>query len=285
GGLTRGGVANIFDYSNGALNPLNETNLDETTGVGAGAAGVATSHWVPPAGGNPGAFVTVADASQPIDWNGNGLTTDKNVTFDVNNDGTTTTLFPFDDWKNLKLKGGSIGAGGDALQPMITPVDEITPEEMKLVLPADLAPPVTTAVVTPSPNAAGWNRTDVAVTLNATDDISGVARTEADLDGAGSTAVTGPIPITTEGIHTLRFHSIDRSQNVETAKQITVRIDKTPPEAVITYDPKAHQILVTGRDALSGVNPAPINPISVTSLTWTPFGSDVAETRIYRILD
>jgi hypothetical protein len=285
GGLTRGGVANIYDYSNTALNPLNETNLDETTGVGAGAAGVATSHWVPPAGVNPGAFVAVADASQPIDWNGNGLTTDKNVAFDVNNDGTTTTLSPFDDWKNLRLKGGSIGAGGDSLQPMITPVDEITPAEMKLVLPADLAPPVTTAVLTPAPNAAGWNRTDVAVTLSATDDISGVARTEADLDGAGSTAVSGPIPITTEGVHTLRFHSIDRSQNIETAKQMTVRIDKTPPEAVITYDPKAHRILVRGRDALSGVNSAPINPISVTPLTWTAFGSDVAETRIYRILD
>jgi hypothetical protein len=285
GGLTRGGVANIFDYSNIALNALDETNLDETTGVGAGASGVATSHWSPPAGINPGAFVAVADASKPIDWNSNGLTTDKNLAFDVNGDGTTTTLSPYDDWKNLKLKGGSIGAGGDVLQPMITRVDEITPEEMKRVLPADLAPPVTTAVVSPAPNAAGWNRTDVVVTLNATDDISGVARTEGDLDGAGSTVVTGPIPITTEGIHTLRFHSIDRSQNVETPKQITVRIDKTPPEAVITYNPKAHQILVTGRDALSGVNPAPINPISVTPLIWTAFGSDVAETRTYRIVD
>jgi hypothetical protein len=285
GGLTRGGVANICDYSNVALNALDETNLDETTGVGAAASGVATSHWSPPVGPNPGAFVPVADASQPIDWNSNGLTTDKNISFDVNGDGTTTTLSPFDDWKNLKLKGGSIGAGGDVLQPMVTPVDEITPEEMKLVLPADLAPPTTTAVVTPAPNAAGWNRTDVAVTLNATDDISGVARTEADLDGTGSTAVTGPVQIKTEGIHTLRFHSIDRSQNVETPKQITVRIDKTPPEAVITYDPKIHQIIVTGRDALSGVNPAPITPLSVTPSTWTPFGSDAAEVRIYRILD
>jgi len=286
GGLTRGGVANIYDYSNIALNALDETNLDETTGVGAAASGVTTSHWIPPAGGNPGVFVAVADASKPIDWNGNGLTTDKNVAFDVNGDGTTSSLLaPFDDWKNLKLKGGSIGAGGDVQQPIVTPVNEITPEEMKRVLPADTTPPTTTAVVTPTPNAAGWNRTDVAVTLNATDDISGVARTEDDLDGAGPAVVTGPIPISTEGIHTLQFHSIDRSQNVETTKQTVVSIDKTPPEAVITYDPKTHQIVVTGRDALSGVNPGPMSPASVTPSTWTDFGSDAAETRTYRIFD
>jgi hypothetical protein len=284
-GLTRGGVANTYDYSNIALNALTETNLDETTGVGAAASGVATSHWLPPAGGNPGAFVVVADASQAIDWNGNGSTTDQNLTFDVNNDGTTSVLTPFDDWKNLKLKGGSIGAGGDVPHPMVTTIMEMTPEDMELVLPTDNTPPATTATVAPTPNAAGWNRTDVVVTLKATDDISGVARTEYNLDGAGSTVVTGPIPITTEGIHTLQFHSIDRSQNVETTKWIVVSIDKTPPEEVITYDPKKHQIVVTGRDALSGVNPGPIGPVSVTRSTWTDFGSDTAETRTYRIFD
>ncbi len=286
GGLTRSGVANIFDYSNAALNSLNEANLDETTGVGAGAAGVATSHWSPPAGGNPGAFVTVADASKAIDWNVNGVTTDKNVTFDINNDGTTSTLTPFDDWKNLKLKGGSIGAGGDFQQPMVTPVNEITPEEMRLVLPSDTTPPVTVATITPPPNAAGWNRTDVAITLNATDDISGVVRTESSLDGAATIAGAGPIPVTAEGTHTLRFHSIDRSQNVEVWKQAVVRIDKTPPEAVITYDPNAHEIVVHGRDSLSGVDPGPLSPgWSVVPTTWTDYGSDCAEMRTYRIQD
>jgi hypothetical protein len=286
GGLTRGGVAGIFDYSNAALNVLNETNLDETIGVGPAAAGVATSHWAPPAGANKGAFVAVADASKAIDWNVNGVTTDKNVAFDINNDAATTTLTPFDDWKNLKLKGGSIGAGGDFQQPMETPVNEISPEEMKLVLPADMTPPVTVATITPQPNAAGWNRTDLVITLVATDDISGVARTESALDGGGAIPGIGPIPVTTEGVHTLRFHSVDRSQNVEAWKQAVVRVDKTPPEAVITYDPYTHQILVHGRDLLSGVDPGPVSPgWSVTPTSWTDFGSDTAELRTYRIQD
>src|SRR3984893_4360660 len=62
-GLTRGGVANIYHYSNVALKPRDETILEEITGVGPGAGSVATTHWLPPAGVNPGAFVAVADAS------------------------------------------------------------------------------------------------------------------------------------------------------------------------------------------------------------------------------
>jgi hypothetical protein len=196
-----------------------------------------------------------------------------------------TTLTPYDDWLNLKLKGGSIGSGANFQHPADTTVMEMTPEDMKRVLPTDTKPPVTTATLAPPANAGGWNRTDVLVTLHATDDISGVARTEAGLDGAPSVRATGPIPITTEGIHTLQFHSIDRSQNVEATRQAAVLIDKTPPEAVITYDPKMHQIVVTGTDALSGVNPGPIAPASVLSSTWTDFGSDAVQTRTYRIVD
>ena len=294
GGLTRGGIANIFDYSNVALNTLDETNLDESTGVGPAASGVATIHWLPASGANPAAFVAVADGSKPIDWNGNGLLTDKGFAFDVNGDSSTvpppavpppSTLTPFDDWKNLKLKGGTIGFGGAIEPPMETTVMEMTPEDMKRILPADTTPPVTVALVAPPPNAAGWDRTDVEVTLHATDDISGVARTEARLDGSSFEGVTGPVAITSEGLHTLRFFSIDRSQNVEAEKQVVVRIDKTPPEAVISYDAKGHEIVVMGRDALSGVTPGPVAPSAVTTTTWTDYGSDAAQTRVYRIFD
>lgn len=292
GGLTRAGVANVFDYSNAALRILDETSLDEPFGLGTAASGVATKHWVPASGLSPAGFISVADGSLPIDWNGDGVTTGRSVAFDVNGDLATvpppatpppTTLTPYDDWLNLKLKGGSIGFGANVVQPIETTMMEMTPEDMKRILPTDTTPPVTTATVAPVPNAGGWNRTDVLVTLHATDDISGVARTEAALDGAASAGVTAPIPMTTEGIHTLEFHSIDRSQNVEGAKHIVVRIDKTPPEAVITYDAKTHRIVVTATDALSGVNPGPIAPSSV--LASTEFGSDAVETRTYRIVD
>jgi hypothetical protein len=267
------------------LAALNEAALNETTGRGAAATGVTIAHWVPGKGGNPGAFVQVADGSKPIDWNGDGLATNKNVSVDTNNDASTSNLGPYDDWKNLKLRGGSIGAGGAYKAPQESSIVEITPAEQQLILPPDTTPPVTTASTWPAPNANGWNRTDVEVTFTATDDISGVARTECNVDGTGSAAVTAPVNVTAEGVHRLDYFSIDRSQNIETAKHVDVRIDKTAPEAVISYDPVADDIVVVGRDGLSGVNPGPVPPIATSPIEWTDFGSDVAELRVYRISD
>jgi len=227
----------------------------------------------------------VADGSKPIDWNCNGVTTDNNVQFDVNNGSQRTNLSGFNDWVNIKFKGGLVGAGDSTSLPMDTPVDEITPEQAQQVLPVDTTPPVTTEAQAPPPNANGWNNTNVVVTLTATDDISGVARTEFDLDSAGLQVAPTPIVITAEGVHALQFRSIDRAQNVEPTKHATIRIDLTPPEATIRYDPAKHEIVVTGRDALSGVAPGPVTPASVIVVPWNDFGADLSEIRTYRIVD
>lgn len=284
-GVTRSGTANIIDYSNSMLNTLNEAALDETVGLGPAAAGVAIKHWVSAVGTAPAAFVQVADGSQPVDWNGDGVATNKNVMIDTNNDGSTGTLAPFDDWKIIKLRGGAIGAGGAYEPPEESSIIEITPADLQRILPADTTPPQTSASVWPVPNAAGWNRTDVKVSFAATDDISGVARTVFDLDGAGPISVNGRVDITDEGIHGVDYYSIDRSQNVEATKHLDVRIDKTAPEAVISFDPVANDIMVIGRDGLSGVDPTPVKPSYVSPTIWTDFGSDVAEKRVYQISD
>ncbi|MCB9422585.1 MAG: hypothetical protein H6667_22475 [Ardenticatenaceae bacterium] len=284
-GVTRGGTANIIDYSNATLNSLNEAALNETVGLGPAASGVAIKHWVPAVGAAPAAFVQVADGSQPIDWNGDGVATNKNVAIDTNNDSSTGTLAPYDDWKNIKLRGGAIGAGGAYGPPEESSIIEITPADLQRILPADTKPPETTASVWPTPNVAGWNRTDVKVSFAATDDISGVARTVYDLDGARPATVKGPVDITSEGVHGIDYYSIDRSQNVEATKHLDVHIDKTAPEAVISFDPVANDIVVIGRDGLSGVDPTPVKPSHVSPTIWTDFGSDVAEKRIYQIFD
>jgi hypothetical protein len=283
-GVTRGGVS-LIDYSNAALIALTEATLNETTGLGPGSAGVAISHWVPGVGPNPGAFVQVADASQPIDWDGDGLTTKTSVGVDSNNDATQGTLAPYNDWQKLKLKGGAIGGSGYEPPTQSTILQELTPQMLTVILPADTTPPTTTATLAASPNANGWNRTDVHVILSATDDISGVARTQITIDGFGSAAYTAPVVITAEGVHDVAFHSIDRSQNIEAEKHQTVRIDKTAPEVVLSYDPQIDDIIVEGRDALSGTAAGPVPPQARVDAQWTDFGSDVAEIRTYCIED
>lgn len=283
-GISRGGVF-VLDYSRVALALLNELALDETKGLGPGATGYATARWVPGVGGAPGAFVQVASAAAPIDWDGDGLTTNTSLPFDISGDSAQTSLQPCNDWQILKLRGGSIGAGGYT-PPMVTSVPrEMTPADQARILPPDTTPPVTTASIWPSPNAAGWNRTPVDVTLTATDDISGVARTEYDLDGIGPTAYTAPVPVVAEGVHTLGFRSIDHSQNAEARQSIDVRLDLNAPEVVISYDPVADDLVVEGRDSLSGIVASPVSPISRTDVEWTAFGSDVAELRVYEVRD
>ncbi len=144
---------------------------------------------------------------------------------------------------------------------------------------------MTTASIWPTPNGAGWNRTPVVVTLTATDDISGVARTEYDLDGLGPVTYRVPVTIPDEGLHQLGYRSIDHSQNVEDQRRMEVRIDLTAPEVVISYDPVADDLVVEGRGSLSGVAVSPVAPTSRTDVEWTSFGSDVAELRTYEVRD
>ena len=285
-GLTRGGVSGIVDFSNVALDRLFEGGLDERSGVGKNAAGVAIRRWVPGAAGGAGAYVQVADGSLPIDWDGDGVATSPSVAFDVNNDVQQTLLEPHDDWKNLRLVGGAISSGGAGYSPpMDTKSADITPAEAELMLPADNTPPVTSATTAPPPNGRGWHRTTVEVHFSATDDISGVAATFADVDGAGEFRVSGPVTISAEGVHAVLYGSVDHSQNVETKKSLPVRIDKTAPEAVIRFDARLDDVVVFARDGLSGSDATAVPILSRTPTQWTSFGSDVAELRVYRLSD
>ena len=283
-GVRRGGVF-VLDYSRVALAVLKEAGLNETSGLGAGSAGYGTARWVPGAGGAPGSFVQVANAAGPIDWNVDGAPTNANVAFDINGDGMQTDLQPCNDWQILKLRGGAIGSGGYAPPSTSVIPRELTPADQVRIKPPDSTPPVTTASVWPAPNAAGWNRTPVSVTLTATDDISGVARTEYDLDGLGPMTYKASVAISSEGVHPFGFRSIDHSQNVEKRRQLNVRIDLTAPEVVIHYDPIIDDLVIEGRDSLSGVVASPVAPTSRTDVEWTAFGSDVAELRTYEVRD
>lgn len=127
----------------------------------------------------------------------------------------------------------------------------------------DTTAPVTTAGLSTPPNANGWNSTAVTVALTAHDTLSGVVGTEFNLDGAGWQSYTGPVALTTDGIHTLQYRSEDKAGNVETAKSLTVRLDTTPPSCTAPASPSRlwppnHKLVpvgvtVTTADATSGV--------------------------------
>jgi hypothetical protein len=150
---------------------------------------------------------------------------------------------------------------------------EATRALAKLNSLAGTVPPVTTAALSPQPNAGGWNNTNVTVTLNSADNEpggTGVKEIQWSLTGAQAGASTVPgntttVTISAEGTTTLTYFGTDNAGNIETAKSITVKIDKTPP--VITasanpsslWPPNGRMVNVTVSasitDNLSGVDP------------------------------
>jgi hypothetical protein len=102
--------------------------------------------------------------------------------------------------------------------------------EYGAVLGIDEVAPVSSVTAAPAPNAAGWNRSAVSITISATDDRSGVASIERRLTGAADwSPYTGQFSVSAQGSSTCEFRSVDAAGNVEAAASTTVRIDTTRP--------------------------------------------------------
>jgi hypothetical protein len=94
----------------------------------------------------------------------------------------------------------------------------------------DTAPPITTAAVSPSQpdGQSGWYVNPVTVTLAATDNLSGVAKTEYSLDN-GNTWQTYTAPVTFDhaGQYNVNYRSTDTAGNVELSNQLGFKLAAT----------------------------------------------------------
>jgi probable HAF family extracellular repeat protein len=114
-----------------------------------------------------------------------------------------------------------------------------------LLTPNDTTAPTTTATPTGTPGNGGWFRSDVTVNLTATDNPGGfgVARITHSATGAQPIPTTNTpgastsIALTAEGETILTFYATDNAGNVEVAKTLTVRLDKTGPALSTTLTP------------------------------------------------
>jgi len=143
------------------------------------------------------------------------------------------------------------------------------------VVSIDKTPPLLSVVLSSAANANGWHRSDVRVTFIAADALSGVA------------SITAPVLVTTEGVHEVSGVATDRAGNATTMTAV-VKLDKTPPEAFLQFDPVHRDVALFGTDSLSGTGPDPIAPAGVTpgakTAGWSP-SSRSAVTRIHVVED
>jgi len=95
----------------------------------------------------------------------------------------------------------------------------------------DTTPPETTITFDPpEPNGDnGWYTCDVWVTLNATDNESGVNATYYQIDDGVWQTYTGPFPLFNDGKHQIVYHSIDNAGNIEPEQSVEINIDQTAP--------------------------------------------------------
>jgi len=112
-------------------------------------------------------------------------------------------------------------------------------QQYNQVVNIDLTPPMTTAMPSASPNGAGWYKTSVRITLNATDNPggSGVAQIQYSLSGAqtGSQIVPGStasVTISANGTSNLTYFAVDNAGNVEQSHMLAINVDTTLPVIV-----------------------------------------------------
>lgn len=131
-GVYRSGSWAHFDYSRFLLPTLDETSLNEATGLGSTAGGYGTQ-WTCPSG----TVATATSADANINWNCDFENNDASVAVDVNWDGDPDTprdrtlLGSQDNWANITFAGGGTivpnAVSPQSNQPMVSyKVDELT---------------------------------------------------------------------------------------------------------------------------------------------------------------
>ncbi len=125
----------------------------------------------------------------------------------------------------------------------------------------DKTAPSITPTLAPTPNASGWNKTDVTITYACSDSLSGV-------QGCPASAT-----VSTEGANqVVNATATDRAGNSATST-VTLNIDKTPPTIMPTASsaPNTHSwnstdvtVSYTCTDALSGVASCPSSAVTST---------------------
>jgi hypothetical protein len=93
----------------------------------------------------------------------------------------------------------------------------------------DLTAPSSSAQVTATSGNMDWYTGLVSVTLNASDNLAGVANIFYRLDGGSVQTYSGTFSISSEGVHDFEFWSVDVAGNTETHHTQIVKIDVNAP--------------------------------------------------------
>ena len=112
----------------------------------------------------------------------------------------------------------------------------VIPSSISIAFYGDTTPPITTMIINGTLGDNNWYVSDVNVTLDATDDESGVKETYYKLDDDEWNVYNGTFTVSTDGVHTIYYYSIDNANNTEDIKSDGVAIDQTKPDFEINLE-------------------------------------------------
>ena len=98
----------------------------------------------------------------------------------------------------------------------------------------DFNPPETTCTLTGTLGLNNWYTSSVQIQFSATDDLSGVKATYYRLDGGSQTTYPPAKTVSSNGVHTIDYWSVDNVGNVEAFGTKSFKIDSEDPQVAIT---------------------------------------------------
>jgi hypothetical protein len=143
----------------------------------------------------------------------------------------------------------------------------------------DSTPPVTTLSFDPEvPDGhSNWYVSNVTVTLNATDDFSGVNVTYYRINGGEWQLYNYPFLLNKSNYYTIEYYSIDNAGNVEDVQSASCKVDVVPPVTTYHIDDggDVHICCLEATDDMSGVY---ATFISIDGGAWQKYGSPIKIT-------
>ncbi|OGY59615.1 MAG: hypothetical protein A3B23_00650 [Candidatus Colwellbacteria bacterium RIFCSPLOWO2_01_FULL_48_10] len=143
--------------------------------------------------------------------------------------------------------------------------DSAAPSDITFDVGDKIAP--TTAIsFSGTPDVNGWYA-NTQVILSATDNAggAGVYKVEYSLDnGTTWDQYSGPFNPPDGSAVTIKYRSEDYVGNLESTNSITIKVDQTPPEAKISFDPMARYLKVEGLDALGSTTVVKTSDLNYT---------------------
>ncbi len=97
----------------------------------------------------------------------------------------------------------------------------------------DTVKPKTNITLDGTKGEGDWYTSNVSIVLLPSDATSGIDETYYVINQTTWKMYTTPFIISNEGVHTLKYYSVDNAGNVETLKTRTIKIDKTAPTVTI----------------------------------------------------